>query len=213
MGSELKDGDIAATTLAVCISKALNPLSAVARQNALLLAALIVNKDIPSIDKSPHIKSFIEELLSNPQPSANVLVGVNLTLNQNSLSENRLRLLFWLAKALLLKGDKYASNNLLGQLIDMLGSESQGLLAARGFAVLLEENQFLNSENFAVVNGLWKQRVFAISVPRIVDGFKSADDGTQLPPPPSFHVRFANPACSRKTQLSYRPVTHSTHTS
>lgn len=143
-------------------------VNSTARQSHLLITALIVNKYLKGVDQEAGLKATIEELLAAVKDSSEEGAYAR---------EYKLRMLFWIAKALILRGDKYATNKLLGELIGLLALEHIGLLAARGFSILLKEDDLLNSQNYAVENRLSKQRVFSITVPQIVENFRSAAPG------------------------------------
>ncbi|KAF8476066.1 RNAPII transcription regulator C-terminal-domain-containing protein [Kalaharituber pfeilii] len=145
-------------------STILDPPLAQFRFTNLRLLALIVNKWIPA--SSPSNSSTLELInaLTEPSPS----------------KENSIRINFWLAKALVMKGDKLADRLIL-DLVDLLADPKYGALAARGFAVLLGEDEVLGRSNWAVQRGLSRQKTFTLCVPRLVERFKSTSTPASTP--------------------------------
>jgi DNA repair/transcription protein MET18/MMS19 len=150
------------------------PKSPAHRLALLRILGLLVNKWIKEPTDSTQVKELTESLLSSITSSSSPL-------SEETRSET-LRIVFWFAKALLLRADKFGMDFTLS-LVDLLGHPTFGAMAARGFAVLLGEDELLNKDNHAVVRMLYKQRTFATCVPKLVEGFKDADSSTFLFPP------------------------------
>ncbi|KAI5846119.1 RNAPII transcription regulator C-terminal-domain-containing protein [Tricharina praecox] len=142
------------------------PKSAAHRLALLRIIGLLVNKWVKDPADSAQVKEITENLLSS-------ITSTSSPLSEEIRGET-LRIVFWLAKALLLRADKFGMDVTLS-LVDILAHPTFGAIAARGFAVLLSEDELLNKENHAVVRMLYKQRTFATCVPKLVDGFKYAD--------------------------------------
>ena len=86
-----------------------------------------------------------------------------------------------------MKGDKI-SGALTLKLVDLLADPLYGAMAARGFAVLLGEDEFLNTQNYAVQRLLSKQKTFSLVVPKLVEEFKSAVQTTK----PNYLIALSN---------------------
>lgn len=132
------------------------------------IIGLITNKWIKTPADAGQLQQIIRELLesifSADPKEFSELVG------------EKLRIAFWICKALVLRGDKFGTE-VTGRLLELLGNSAYGATASKGFAALLGEDDFLNKENYAVVRLLTKQKIFAFCVPKIVDGFKGAGLG------------------------------------
>lgn len=150
------------------------PKSPAHRLALLRIIGLVVNKWITSSADVGQVKQISQTLLSSITASPS-----------NDKAIENLRVVFWVAKALLLRAEKLGMEITLS-LVSLLALPDLGVPASRGFAVLLGEDEFLNRANHAVVRLLYKQRTFAQCVPRIVEGFKAADSGIASPssPPP-----------------------------
>lgn len=114
----------------------------------------------------PQVSEVVNTLLS----------GVKHPIGQQDFEEKQVRLLFWIGKGLVTKGDKSVVK-LLPNLVGLLSCPLLGSIARRGFEVIFGDNEFINQKNYAVISRLGKQKAFALSVPEIVDGFKSAQAG------------------------------------
>jgi DNA repair/transcription protein MET18/MMS19 len=88
----------------------------------------------------------------------------------------KLQVVFWIAKALLMRGDHYGME-ITEKVAQLLGNRTFGPAASRGFAILLGEDEFLTKDNYAIVRPLMKQKVFSFCLPKIVDGFRNAGPG------------------------------------
>jgi DNA repair/transcription protein MET18/MMS19 len=152
------------------ISLAQAPKSPAHRLALLRAIGLVVNKWIKDAADMAAVKEQTQALLSS--------------LEDPTLQGERLRILFWVATALLLRGEKFGMEVVL-RLVELLAHPTLGSTAARGFAVLLGQDEFLNADNFAVVRLLYKQRAFSQCVPEIISQFKSSSSGPSPSPPPS----------------------------
>lgn len=149
------------------IEQAKRPKSPNHRRALLNIIGVIVNKWM-GVAEADHIKQLTDDLLEDikadsPDPEA----------------DEKLRIVFWILKALLLRTDKYGMDA-IQVLVDLLGSERMGAMASRGFGILLSEDEFLSKKNHAVMRLLAKQRAFSLCVPRLVEGFRGASAGMYL---------------------------------
>ena len=129
------------------------------RQTILRQVGLMTNKFIPS--KDIH---YAMDILGN------LLTGLVET---TILSENAVRAVFWIAKALVLRLSN--ANEILDRLLVLLSIGSCSLQSARGFGLLLAPDEILCKENGATVRMLAKQKVFNVCVPTIAQQFRQAD--------------------------------------
>lgn len=150
------------------------PKSPVHRLALLRIIGLVVNKWIKDPADSEQVKKITLDLLAS-------ITSSNDTASEEALGE-KLRIVFWIAKALLLRAEKFGMEVTLS-LVGLLNHPVIGATASRGFAVLLGEDEFLNKENYAVIRMLYKQRAFAQCVPKVVEGFKAAES-SKLPSSP-----------------------------
>lgn len=109
----------------------------------------------------------------------------NLASNDRSKQQNALRILIWLAKALVLRADPQV-NTILDPLLDLLSHPSLGPPTARAFAILLAPDDLICKDNHAVIRLLHKQRLFDHCVPRLVEGLRQH---TSTSSPPSQEAR------------------------
>ncbi|RPA86211.1 ARM repeat-containing protein [Ascobolus immersus RN42] len=130
------------------------------RQAHLVITSVLVNK-------YASISGQVSEVVDG------LITGLKSPNQSLETAENNIRLLFWIGKGLVTKGDKSVVK-LLPRLVELLNSQQFGSVARRGFAVLFGDNEFINQSNHAVLSRLAKQKAFALSVPEIVEGFKSA---------------------------------------
>lgn len=147
------------------IQQAERPKSPSHRRAHLHIIGLLVNKWISTTD-TEHIKQITDKLLEDITADTS-----------DAATDEKLRIVFWIVKALLLRTDKYGMDA-IQVLVNLLGSPRIGGMASRGFAVLLGDDEFLNKKNHAIVRLLAKQRAFSLCVPLIVAGFRSTSPGT-----------------------------------
>lgn len=121
--------------------------------------ALITNKFLPARDT--HLAS---DILWRPDTGL---------LHVQNLSESSIRVIFWIARALILR--LVATDQILGQLLQLLNHVSYGSVSARGFGLLLTPDEVLTKENGATIRLLAKQKVFNICAASIPPLFRSAD--------------------------------------
>lgn len=121
--------------------------------------ALIINKFLPTRDA--HLAS---DILWRPKTGL---------LTADNLSEPPIRVIFWIARALILR--LVNTDKILDQLLKLLGHPSYGSVPARGFGLLLAPDEVLTKENGVTIRLLAKQKVFNICATSIPPLFRSAD--------------------------------------
>ena len=94
-------------------------------------------------------------------------------LDTATFSEDVIRPVFWIAKALVLRHAN--TDEVLKRLLDLLTDTTHGTIVARGFGLLLAPDEILSKENGAIIRSLAKQKVFNICVPAIASSFRDAD--------------------------------------
>jgi len=92
----------------------------------------------------------------------------------DSLVGQKLQTLLWIAKAIVVRGDRYGTE-VTEKVIGLLGDKNYGPIASKGFAVLLGNDEFITKDNYAIIRPLTKQKIFTFCVPKIVEGFRIAD--------------------------------------
>lgn len=160
-------------------------------------ASLLTNKWLRTPQDTPSLQEQTSTLIAP-------LLSAAPTAPHDERLGNNLRILFFLAKALVLRGDKHGMD-ITANLVALLSHPAYGATASKGFAALLgDDDDFLTRPNHAVVRLLTKQRIFTFCVPRIVDGFKAVDSCTPPPPPlPSI--------CQNKTKQTNNPQKPNQH--
>ena len=133
--------------------------SDVIRHSLLQQTALVVNK-FTSNDDLHYVKDVLW------LPPAGLLESENLT-------SNSIRVIFWLAKGLLLR--LADAPELLHRLLLLLNNNIYGSIAARGFALMLAPDEIVSKENGAVIRLLAKQKVFNICIPEIASALRKSD--------------------------------------
>ncbi|MCJ1388024.1 hypothetical protein MMC18_000868 [Xylographa bjoerkii] len=99
-------------------------------------------------------------------------------LKPDNLSKTSIRIVFWIAKGLLLRLAN--ADELLYHLLGLLNNQTYGNTVARGFALILAPDEIMSKENGAVIRLLAKQKVFSICIPEIANAFRKSDT-TQKP--------------------------------
>lgn len=118
-----------------------------------------------------HISLLVNKLLSTKDlPLASKLFESLLPPNMEDpkLSPEAIKTVFWLSKALVLRLAP-TTTQVLTSLLSLLSSSDEvtSTIAARGFAVLLRDDDVLSTANAANIRLLSKQRVFTTVVPLI----------------------------------------------
>jgi DNA repair/transcription protein MET18/MMS19 len=126
--------------------------------------SLLVNKFIPNADMT----SALEPILQSPLD----------LLSPQKLDKASIRVVFAIFKALILR-NAAAVNTIFTSLCGSLADTQNGTAVAYGFSTLLQPDEILTKENHCTISPLHKQKLFAILVPNILSGFKSADAGAK----------------------------------
>jgi DNA repair/transcription protein MET18/MMS19 len=121
--------------------------------------SLLVNKSISNSEMTP----ALEPILQSP---------LNL-LSPQKLDKASIRVVFAIFKALILRNAP-AVNKIFTSLCESLADTQNGTAVAHGFSTLLQPDDILTKENHCTISPLHKQKLFAILVPNILSGFKSA---------------------------------------
>lgn len=97
---------------------------------------------------------------------------------QASNSGNALEVYLWITKSLVLRTHALGYE-LTDNVIQWCGSNVAGSQAPQGFDVLIGDDELaLNKTTFATTAILYKQRFFSFCLPKLVEGFRSAEKGT-----------------------------------
>ena len=129
------------------------------RQAILRQVGLLVNKFLPSA-RIPFVMDVLRNLVTGLLEAADP-------------SENAVRVVFWIAKAL---SSRLANTDeAMAHLLALLSSKSSSLQSARGFAMLLAPDEVFSKENGAVIRLLTKQKIFNACVPTIAQNFRNMD--------------------------------------
>jgi DNA repair/transcription protein MET18/MMS19 len=145
--------------------------------------ALLVNKFLPKSELSMATALF-DSLL--PTSAA-----------EFQISAETIKTLFWLSKSLILRLAP-ATTKILTSLLSLLSSpdESTSTIAARGFAILLKDDDVLSPTNGANIRLLSKQRVFTTLIPLISANIReintTSNDDAALAAPPKEHIKPAH---------------------
>ena len=134
-------------------------VSPLVHESMLRQTALVVNKFMPSTELS-----YATDILWAPS------IGL---LEKDRLSDNIIRVIFWMAKALILR--LAMTDEVLEHLLNLLTNVSHGAAAARAFGLLLAPDEILSKDNGAVIRLLSKQKVFTTCVPTITTEFRAAE--------------------------------------
>jgi DNA repair/transcription protein MET18/MMS19 len=122
--------------------------------------SLIVNKSIPNAE----MKSALGPILHSPLD----------LLSPQKLDKASIRVVFAIFKALILRNAP-AINDIFTSLCQSLSDIKNGTAVAHGFSTLLQPDEILTKDNHCTISPLHKQKLFAILLPNILSGFKSAE--------------------------------------
>ncbi|KAI9652551.1 MAG: hypothetical protein M1829_001511 [Trizodia sp. TS-e1964] len=134
------------------ISIATKELTPSIRLAALHQIALIVNKWLPA--SSPILEKISSPLFSR----------LDSFQNNEKQSDRILLIIFWITKAVILRGDP-SCTGLLEKLCSLLNSPIYGLSIARAFVILLQPEDVMSSANNVIIRLLHKQRLFKFCMP------------------------------------------------
>ncbi|KAE8351996.1 ARM repeat-containing protein [Aspergillus coremiiformis] len=140
--------------------------------------ALLVNKFLPKSDLGIATELFDTLLPSNAE--------------ETTLRPESIRSIFWLSKALVLRLAP-KTTDLLTSLLSLLSSpeEVTSMTAARGFSILLREDDVLSATNGANIRLLSKQRVFTTLLPLISGKIREVNVAGSDSPTPQ-HIKPAH---------------------
>ncbi|OAL74570.1 DNA repair/transcription protein [Trichophyton violaceum] len=117
-----------------------------------------------------HVALLANKFLSKEeiQCASDVLFSLIPSSSPTPLSQQTIRTIFWLSKALILRLAP-STTQILTSLLDLLDypDTKTSALCARGFSILLAEDSILNVKNGAIVRLLAKQKVFTTVTPLI----------------------------------------------
>ena len=102
-----------------------------------------------------------------------VLNLISDSVQTGSLSQNAIRIIFWIAKALILRLQSFSE--VLERLLGLLPNINYGTAVARGFGVLLAPDEAFSKENGARMRLLAKQKVFSVCIPQISKSYRDAE--------------------------------------
>ncbi|KAK9472128.1 Dos2-interacting transcription regulator of RNA-Pol-II-domain-containing protein [Dipodascopsis tothii] len=141
----------------------------------LQLIALLMNKWATKEDEQT-VMSGIAPLVEALKTSENV-----------SERLNRLEVISWVAKGLILKSNRDGLN-LTGQIVPLLADKSVGKAVSKAINILISDDDSLNKDNYAVVRLLAKQQFFMFCIPKFVEGFNAAESAVK----PNYLVALSN---------------------
>lgn len=119
---------------------------------------------------------FVDAALTEYVKSTAIVLQDTIT-QQTSNSKNALEVYLWLTKSLVLRTHALGYE-LTENIIQWCGSNIAGSQAPQGFDILIGDDQLaLNKNTFATTTILYKQRFFSFCLPKLVQGFQSADKG------------------------------------
>lgn len=98
----------------------------------------------------------------------------NNFVEKEAVAENTVRVLFWIAKALVLRLAE--TEEVLERLMSLLSDARLGLVMGRGFRILLAPDELLSKQNGAIIRLLANQRVFTYCIPKLAKSIREAED-------------------------------------
>lgn len=144
--------DVIPALVAFCRVENLSPR---VRASCLRQLSLYVNKFVASAE----IRPLVEPLVGS--------------VDQAEAANDNIRIKFSIAKGLMLRNNPFATT-LLTNLLSILDQPSYGNKVARGFATLLQPDEFLTRANYCLISGLHVQKTFVALVPALVTDFRGA---------------------------------------
>ncbi len=142
------------------VELALNEDITIVRQSILRQIALITNKFL--------LPTQIQYAMDILRDATNSLV------ENKAVPENTVRVLFWIAKALVLRLAE--TEEVLEKLMSLLSDARIGLAIGKGFGILLAPDELLSKQNGAIIRLLANQRVFTYCIPKLAKFIRQADD-------------------------------------
>ena len=146
------------------------------------LVRLAVSEDVPPVRQAilRQIGLLTNKFLLPHETDAVLKILENLVselLETTIAPGNAARVVFWLAKGLILR--LAHTDQILERLLNLLSVRECGVACARGFGLLLAPDEVLSKENGAKIRLLAKQKVFNICVPKIATEFRTAKPATK----------------------------------
>ncbi|KAL2870068.1 MET18/MMS19 family protein [Aspergillus lucknowensis] len=149
--------------------------------------ALLVNKFLPKSELSTATGLFDSLLPLNP------------TTSESQTPADTIKTIFWLSKSLILRLAP-TTTQILASLLSLLSSQDETIrtTAARGFAILLKDDDVLSPTNGANIRLLAKQRVFTTLTPLIsanireINTTSSNSNDTRATAVPNEHIKPAH---------------------
>lgn len=147
--------------------------------NELVTLALSSENDTQITSASRVIGSLINKWKDNAALTEYVkstaIVLQDTITEKASNSKNALEVYLWITKSLVLRTHALGYE-LTEKVIQWCGSNVAGPQAPQGFDILIGDDKLaLNKNTFATSTILYKQRFFSYCLPKLVEGFKSAD--------------------------------------
>ncbi|KAF2435629.1 ARM repeat-containing protein [Tothia fuscella] len=121
--------------------------------------SLIINKFVKTKDTRPVIEAVLQSPLNFISPE--------------QLNKSSIRVVFAIFKALILRNAP-GVNSIFASLCEALTDVESGTAVAHGFSTLLQPDEILIKENHCNLSPLHKQKTFAVFMPSVLSGFKSA---------------------------------------
>lgn len=132
------------------------------RQSILRQIALITNKHLAP---------------DQIQYAIDILWDLTKGLGNTTLTENSVRIAFWIAKGLVSRLVK--TEEVLERLLGLLPNSSFGLISGRGFGILLAPDEIFSKENGVTIRLLAKQKIFNFCIPKIASDFRQAESSAK----------------------------------
>ncbi|KAG0131695.1 putative DNA repair/transcription protein [Tuber indicum] len=151
------------------------------RMAHLYLIALLANKWMKKPGDSELLQKITADLLESVSSS------ILTSREYDNLVGQKLQTVLWITKAIVVRGDKYGTE-VTEKVVTLLGDKNYGPIASKGFVVLLGDDEFITKSNYAIIRPLTKQKIFTFCVPKIVEGFRTADSTTK----PNYLVALSN---------------------
>ena len=153
--------------------------SETARRNLLAeLIRLALAENVPAIRLS--ILRQLSLLINKFLRPEDIHLGSDILLKSSTdlletkrFPENAVRVIFWIAKALILRLAN--TTEVLDRLLSLLSNPTYGLHSAQGFSLTLAPDEILSKVNGATIRLLAPQKVFNICAPRIIKDFRQAE--------------------------------------
>ena len=134
------------------------------RLSLLRQIALLVNKFMP-VDKLNHFTKAVWSTFSG-------------LIESSQLTHHSIRVGFWIAKGLILRMAN--TEEVLCHLLGLLEDTRYGATAARGFALILAQDEIISRDNGANIRLLAKQNVFSFCIPFVSKAVRTSDSTSKI---------------------------------